>query len=93
MRALSNKINFFSFDKVAIMQFEMYLPSIPIHANNFCDSGLRYQRNKFDRTDSWLSKTNLKENFYDVLIFNNDCMNVDDPEDPYLGVIAFRLNN
>mmetsp|Transcript_41931 Transcript_41931/g.64189 ORF Transcript_41931/g.64189 Transcript_41931/m.64189 type:complete len:115 (-) Transcript_41931:730-1074(-) len=54
-KVINKKIDFNSFEEVATRQNEAFVPNVPLASGTFCDTGHRFRRNKFQRTDSWLT--------------------------------------
>ena len=49
------------------------MPTIPMSAGTFTDSGYRFRKNSFDRNDHWIPYTSEgSHTFYDIIPFNSD---------------------
>lgn len=56
----------------------MFIPSIPLKAGKFSDTGYRFRYNIFERFDQWYSQTLLTNIFYDYMFYNSDTFDVPD---------------
>ena len=57
----------------------------------YCDTGYRFRRNTFYRTDTWLFQEESIEPFYDYIFYNSDCFDVD-PQNKLIAEKYFRFD-
>jgi len=72
-KVINTKIDFNSFENIATRENEVFVPNIPLASGSYCDTGGRFRRNIFSRTDHWLVTGTSVEPFYDYVFYNSDC--------------------
>ena len=76
---------------MAIREHEIYLPMVSLEGNKYSDTGYRFRKNTFYRTDEWYPfYQSDQEQFYDTTVYNSDTFLVDD-NNLFLGELYFRL--
>lgn len=89
-RIINQKIDFSTYDEVAVRNNEVWLPVVNLETGTFCDTGYRHRRNTFSRVDSWFIPTKLIQPFYDITLYNSDCF-VRDPGNNPINELYFRF--
>jgi hypothetical protein len=72
LKVLNQKIDFTTFEEVAVRYNEIFLPSIPLAYPSYSDTGYRFRYNQFDRADGYLIPKNIDNKFYDCFEYNTD---------------------
>ena len=71
------------------------MPSIPLKAGKYSDTGYRFRKNVFQRNRSWYSvidDQDLETVFYDLQHYNTDTFDVD-PDFQFIARMYFRLGS
>jgi hypothetical protein len=72
LKVLNQKIDFSTFDKIAVRYNEIFFPSIPMAYPSYSDTGYRFRYNQFDRSDGYIFPNNFDNKFYDCFEYNTD---------------------
>ena len=54
LKVIDNKIDFNSYEKMALRQTEKWMPMVTMSPGHFSDTGYRFRRNFFVRNDDWV---------------------------------------
>ena len=65
---------------------------VPLKSGSYCDTGYRFRRNDFFRTDFWIFSKQAIDPFYDFIHYNTDCFEVPKQND-VIAEMYYRLNN
>lgn len=92
INSINNKIAYKNFEHY-IRQNELRLPSIPLKAGKFSDTGYRFRKNSFTGLDHWAPMVVTKEDeFYDYLFYSTDVMDVNPVENNLIAKLHFRID-
>ena len=92
LKVLNQKIDFTTFEPLAVRYNEIFMPSISMGNGAYSDTGYRFRYNQFDRGDGWIWPNNFDNTFYDCFEYNTDSFTSTPASVPtMIGELYFRL--